>query len=657
MEIRERTGWMSKRRGREKSEGMRSPLRVGAEFVRNRPTIPWDPSALIAGVLVALAILAAYANSLSAALVFDDLPSILGNPTIRRLWPLGAVLSPPAGGAAVQNRPLVNLTLALNFALGDDRAFGYHLFNLGVHVFAALTLLGIVRRTLRLPAFGGRFDGSATWYASAVAALWGLHPLNTEAVTYVIQRTESLYSMFYLLTLYCCIRGYDTTRAKGWFAAAIGSCLLGMGCKEAMVTAPVMVMLYDRVFVADSWGEVFRRRWGLYAGLAATWIALGAILVQAAGGRGGAAGFGAGMTSWEYARSQFWAVCHYLRLALWPRGLVVDYGVWIAREPGEIVPYAVGIAILATATLVAYVRWPWAGYLGTWFFVILAPSSSIVPLVTQTVAEKRMYLPMAGLAALVVFGGGAAGKCLLARLAPSWSQSRGPVTVAAVLVVGFAAVLGGLTVMRNRVYRSELTLWDDAIRKRPDNLRAYFNRARVYATLGDREKELSDYNTAIEIRPNDAGGYVNRGNAYADRGDNDRALADYSKAIEVDPEFAVAYNNRGDEWCRRGQYEQAIRDCSRAVELKPDYADAYVNRGNAYRSLGNDRQALADYSRAIEINHYLAPAYVNRAIVLWDLKDYEGARADVKMLQGLGAALPPSLLNLVRQTPAAGADP
>jgi tetratricopeptide (TPR) repeat protein len=639
-----------------------------------------------------LAILAAYSNSLSGPFIFDDRNSIYDNPTIRHLWAIGSVLSPPGGGIAVQNRPVVNLSLAINYALGGEQVLGYHLFNLAVHIIAALTLLGAVRRTLRLPAFADRFGSSATWYGTAVALLWGLHPLATEAVTYTIQRTESMFSMFYLLTLYCAIRGYGAARAQGWFAAAIGSCLLGMGCKEPMVSAPLLVLLYDRLFVTRSWKEVFQRHWGLYLGLAATWILPGLPMTLGSGSRGATAGFGAGMTWWEYARTQFWAICRYLRLAFWPTGLVVDYGTWIARASGEIVPGAIVVTLLVMATLAAYVRRPWAGYLGTWFFAILAPSSSVLPVVTETVAEKRMYLPLAAVTALVVFAGGAAGKRLVDRLAWPEPLRRRRAGALAVGVVACAAVaLGVLTVLRNRDYRSELAIWEDAIRKRPANPRAYINRANAYRDLGAWDKEIADRDTVIEFRPNDADAYNDRALAYSHAGACDRAVQDFTKAIALKPDFAAAYTNRAEALNALGQYAQAIRDCDKAIELKPGFAQPYVNRGNAYGAMGDRVRALADYSRAIELQPDLSSAYNNRgamyllagaydravrdftkaielkpdyvnayrnrASAYYNLKDYEKAWADVKALETLGAKPPPQLLKLLTQARAAQPKP
>ncbi|MCX8037691.1 MAG: tetratricopeptide repeat protein [Candidatus Sumerlaeia bacterium] len=655
---------MTKRRQRD-----HQPKKKTSPSEADRPTAPEPPSGVrdfrlrIAAVAVALAVALAYSNSLWCPFIFDDNSSISQNPSIRRLWRLDRVLRPPGGGIPVQGRPLVNLTLAVNWALHGEEEIGYHLFNLAVHIVNALLLLGIVRRTLLLPAFGDRFSLHATDYAAAVALLWGLHPLTTEAVTYVVQRTELLYSMFYLAALYACIRGYTAERGTRWFAAAWGSCLLGMASKEAMATAPVMILLYDRVFVAQSWKELAQRRWRLYAALAATWVLLAGLMMQSGGSRGGTAGFGAGVTAWEYARTQFWGICRYLQLALWPHGQVVDYGTWIARSPAEILPYALILAVLIALTAAAYTRWPWAGYLGTWYFVVLAPTSSVVPVATQTLAEKRAYLPTAAVVALAVFVLSAAGQHFLHRtIADVALRQRRARLLAAISLAAAALALGALTFRRNQDYRSVLSIWDDAVRKRPQNPRAYLNRAGAYQAQraweealadlqsalalnpneshaylqmgdiwnarGDRQKALENYTRAIELKPADIEAIMNRGNLFRDLGDADRALADYARAIELRPELPDGYNNRGLLLAQLGRLDEALLHFSKAIAADPYQPGYYSNRANLYNALGRYRDAIRDCERALSLDPGYSDAYINRGNAYGFLGDAARALAD-----------------------------
>jgi hypothetical protein len=344
----------------------------------------------------------AYVNTLHNPFFFDDDLTILKNPTIQSLFPLSVVLSPPAGGSPVQSRPFVNLSFALNYAIGGTNTFGYHLANLGIHLLAALTLMGIVRRTLAETEPCRPLADSAVGLSCAIATIWAVHPLDTEAITYVTQRTESLAGLLYLATLYGVIRGAHSERPVPWYVLAVAASALGMASKETMVTAPVVVMAFDGVFLSGSVRKAWRQRKSLYAGLALTWLVLVYDLASNGLARSTGAGFGGEMTVWQYAETQCWAILHYLRLAVIPHPLVLDYGEWTARSAADIVPGAVVVAVLLAGTAIALVRLPWLGFLGVWFFAILAPTSSVVPLPAQTVAEKRMYLPLAAVVTAVI---------------------------------------------------------------------------------------------------------------------------------------------------------------------------------------------------------------------------------------------------------------
>ena len=205
-----------------------------AAVARATPPPAAAPRAVFgAALVIAVAALAAYANSLSGPFIFDDPSSIVSNPTIRSLWPPWDALAAPRVGVTVGGRPVLNLSLAVNYALGGTNVVGYHVGNLAIHLAAALALFGLVRRTL-LGAAGGRFAPDATFLAAAAAGLWVVHPLQTESVTYVIQRAESLMGMFYLLTLYCFARSVDSTVRVWWSAARV----CPKGSRKAISSSP-----------------------------------------------------------------------------------------------------------------------------------------------------------------------------------------------------------------------------------------------------------------------------------------------------------------------------------------------------------------------------------------------------------------------------------
>lgn len=200
--------------------------------------------ALLAGSLLVVAVFAAYDHTLSAPFVYDDGPALLDNLTIRRLWPLTDVVLPQAeGGLTVSGRPVLNLSFALNYAISGHAVWSYHAANILIHAASALLLFGLVRRTLAkwetAPVAGERSPSApAQPIAVAIAALRALHPLQTQAVTYTVQRAESLLGFFYLLTLYAFARGVGVcTEAtdrprfgrRSWFGLTVAACALGMG--------------------------------------------------------------------------------------------------------------------------------------------------------------------------------------------------------------------------------------------------------------------------------------------------------------------------------------------------------------------------------------------------------------------------------------------
>ena len=198
----------------------------------------WWPALLLV-VLVA----GAYANSLGGAFVFDDVSNIVHNPTVRQLWPLSPYLSSARGVA--------DFTFALNYAVHGLEVRGYHLVNIAIHALAAVVLFALVRESLGLPRARRAFGEAQTPLALAVAAIWALHPLQTQAVTYTIQRHESLMGMFFLLTLYSVLRAARSRRG-GWSIAAVCFCALGMRTKQVMVVAPLVALLLDRCLIAGS---------------------------------------------------------------------------------------------------------------------------------------------------------------------------------------------------------------------------------------------------------------------------------------------------------------------------------------------------------------------------------------------------------------------
>jgi len=547
----------------------------------------------LAVAVLLLAGVVAYSNSFSAPFLFDDNPAIADNPTIREIWPPWAVLSPPDTGAGVNGRPVINLSFAINYALGGLDVHGYHAANLAIHLCAALTLFGIIRRTLRQPVLRPRFGDHALPIAFVAALGWMLHPLQTESVIFIEQRTESLMGLFYLLTLYAAIHGMEPARPRRWQILAFLTCLVGMATKEVMVSAPLIVLLYDRTFVAGTFREAWDRRKWSYVSLGATWVLLGWLVLGAGGGsRGGTCGFGSGITWWQYLFTQAEGIVRYLKLSIWPHPLVVDYGTYIARNPAVIVPCMLFLATLGVATVVALWRRPIWGFAGVWFFAILAPSSSVWPLATQTLAEHRMYLPLAAVVTLAVVG------------LHSFIGRRG-LFVATVLAV----VFGVLTFRRNADYRSALEIWTDTVAKCPDNARAQYGLGDVLLRAGRAAEAIPFYERALGINPNLPDVCSDLGNALSDVGRAPEAIRCYEQALRLKPNHPEAHNNLGAVLYAAGRMPEAIQHYEQALQAKPDYTEAEFNLGLALFDTGRLDEAIAAFRVVVQRNPELVAAW------------------------------------------------
>ena len=530
----------------------------------HRATGGWRVLA-VASILI-LAILGAYWNSCHVPFLLDDSLAIDDNPSIRQLGRMGDVLSPSTGPTAA--RPVLNLSLALNYAAGGASVQGYHGGNLLIHICAGLALFGIVRRTLLLPGLSQRYGEAALPLAGFAALLWVLHPLQTESVTYISQRAESLMGLFYLLTLYCFIRSVTAESRNCWLILSVAACFCGMATKQVMVTAPVLVLLYDRAYVSGSWRVALANRRWYYVSLAVTWLLLGFLMHQSSLAAV-SVGFHAGVGWPTYALTELHVVTDYLKLAFWPHPLVFDYGSEIlATDPRTVAPYALIIAAILAGVAIAWRRSPMAGFLGCCFFLILAPTSTVVPVAAQPMAESRMYLP---LAAIVV--------CVTLLIYALGQRKK-------FVVLGLiAAGLGVLTIRRNYDYRSELSIWEDTVAQCPRDARGQCNLGMALARIPGR---LAD------------------------------AIAHCEEALRLNPAYAEAHNNLGFALAQApGRRSDAIAHCEEAVRLRPDYAEAHNNLANILAQIpGRLPDALAHYEEALRHKPDFAEAHSNLAMVM-----------------------------------------
>jgi len=509
------------------------------------------PHRLLGTLAIAACVLAAYAGSMDGVFVFDDEIAIVKHESIGTLWPPSVPLTGPHESPS-SGRPLVSLSLALNFAFGGLDPRGYHAFNMVVHLLVSLLLWRVAQRLLlRMPAMGRR----ARSLALASALIFAAHPLGTSVVTYISQRAESMMALFLLASLYCWIRQREDPPSRKWGVLAVLFCTLSMLCKEVGYATPLIAALLDRAFYSASWSELWRERKRLYVAMFSTWLVLLASLVFGARGA---------TVSWVYREYDSWtylltsarAILHYLSLLFWPSPLVIDYGWPIARTFSE----AWWQVALLTCGLLGSVgclnRRPKLAFAGLSFFIVLAPSSSVIPIVTEIMAEHRMYLPSTLVISVVVLG--------VYRLGNRLPGSVGRM-LALLAVVATLALSIRTTRIQNRLYTDALEMYAHNTLHSPDNYRAHYNLG-YHLSAADRYPE---------------------------------ALESFAAALRIDPSFAPAYQATAYVACYQGNTSAALRYIDRALELKPLDAYNMTAKGSFLAILNQPEAGMAWIEKAL----------------------------------------------------------
>ena len=509
----------------------------------------------IAALAAALALV--YAGGLSGPFVFDDEDGILENPSIRSLWPLSVPLSPPGAGKPVAGRPIANLSLALSYAAAGPDPTAFRLGTLALHAASALLAFGILRRCLAAPGMPEALRAQAPGLALAASLLWALHPLTSEVVLYAMQRSEALVACFLLLALTAlqrCAEAAEPAARRAFGALAAAACALGMASKEVMVAAPLLLLLYDRAFLAGSLRAALAARGGLHAACAASWLVLLALAVAAP--RGASAAF----FDPDYLRAQVPMQWRYLELALWPAQLVLDYG---SLDPARVAPLgASGGALLALLALVAWTSWrfPRAGFPGLWWFALLAPSSSFAAVLSEVGAERRAYLSLAGLVA----GAVALAGLTLARI-PSRAARR---ALALALLLSLLAAAGWRTRERAADFADPERLWRSSVAEWPENPRAWFNLGNQLRAAGRLDEAVAAYQTSLGLGAT-ARAASNLGATLASLGRVAEALPVLERGVALDPRDARALANLGLALTLSGRHAEAAELLARAIELEP----------------------------------------------------------------------------------------
>ena len=460
-----------------------------------------------AALFVAVLTCVAFINSFGGKFVFDDIHEIVRNPHLEPLLPPWHAMFQ---GNRLPARPLPYLSFAIDRAIWGTRLFGYHLTNVVIHVIAALALFDLIRLTLTSPRLRDRWADRAVPVAMVIAAIWAIHPLQTQAVTYIYQRIESMTGMFCIVSLWSFAKAAFAGWSRRWLVASAAAAAAAMASKENAVVLPLLALAYDWFFVADetrdekaaTWLKGLASRWWYYLLLAATWSVLGLVLLSQ---QSRYQEFQELQHSpLEYLYTQSGVILHYIRLSVLPLDQRFDYGSWpVAKSMADVWPAFLTVSALVAATAVGTtLRRPWA-WLGVVFFLALAPTSSIMP-VEAVANEHRMYVALAAVIGAIVLGVTGAFEDF-ARTHPAVAANPSTAIVAqrlAIISAGFAFVfLVLMTQLRNQAYATTTGVWLDVLRKDRDNFRAYWTMASALDEEGDPEFATAMAEEAIRRFP------------------------------------------------------------------------------------------------------------------------------------------------------------
>lgn len=583
----------------------------------------------LAVIVFIMAILgfALYARVLKSPFQFDDTINIVDNIDIRNPSNIEIIfLKWPTRFTAF-------MTFAVNYSLGKLNVVGYHVVNILILIGCAVLAYIFVTLLLSAPKMAkktvSRYSREIGFFT---AMIFLCHPIQTESVSYIFQRTESLMGFFYLLTM--CLymkmrlmkeRGGAKIKWRKYYYYTWMSAVLCVLSKENGVTLPAMLIVLECMCFDHGPYSFFKigvpthrdlKRVFKFLFLIPLMITL-LFITKPATYADIHVFMTDEMSSKTYLLTQFRVIMTYIRLLAAPINQNLDYDYPRVNSVLE-APFILSFLALAMILIIAFRmrrKHTAVSFFIFWFFITLMPESSFIPL-ADVIFEHRLFVPSLGYAFTLSYFA----YCILEN---RWKYS-GRVFLSAAVVIYSA-----LTFQRNGVWRDPIRLWDDVVRKSPLKDRGYFGRGNSYAEENKFKRALEDYAKArqlgLRLSPDL---YCNTGNIYSKLDLLDKAIKSYDMAIAVDSEYMKAYNNRGNIYFRKGLPYKAIEDISYSIKLHYKRAIPYYNRANIYMSLKKYDQALKDYTRAIVFEPDNSNYYLNRGICYARNKEFDNALAD-----------------------------
>ncbi|MGJ5820075.1 tetratricopeptide repeat protein [Paludibaculum fermentans] len=476
-------------------------------------------------------------------------------------------------------RALTNISLLADRDMWAMNTTPYHVENFLLHLVNALLVYFILKALLER---AGRAGRGVVVSAGFGAAVFLLHPLQTEAVAYIASRSEVLSVFFSFAALLVFLRRKEAE--VSWAHAILVLLLIGLGAlsKETAVAMAGVLLLTDLYFHTGSPWEGVVKNWRLYAPLLAGGLA-GGVFVYRLASHEGTAGSSLSFSPLDYLFTQFQVVWVYVRLFVAPYGQNLDHGFPITKAPGNVLSWLGLLAIVAAvgAAFVWRKKYPLASLGVLTFFVLLTPTSSILP-IADPLVERRVYFASIGLLLIVC------------EFLSRWTLNGAKVAGLAAL----AAVLTVLTMFRSDLYTSTQAMWVESVKENPKNYRAQFQLAYSYYEKGECSKSLEHYKTASQLQKPDYRLLVDWALALDCAEDVPGAIARLQEATKLE-NTSTAWSTMGMIYGKRNQPELALDALNHALQLNRRDAMIWVYRGNVYFTMGRHEQALSDFEAAL----------------------------------------------------------
>jgi tetratricopeptide (TPR) repeat protein len=569
-------------------------------------------------ILIALVGLLAYANSFENAFQFDDGYHIVEGKKIKNI---DNVLT-ERHWKQINNRPFSFFTLAVNYKIHQLDVTGYHVTNLLFHVLAGYFLFLLALEILSLNIFRNNktLENYRVLIALFAAFIFVAHPIQTQAVTYIIQRMSVLAGLFYILSVFLYVKGRKAHLHEGptpvwapyaFYAGAIIAGIFGFLSKQNAATFPLAFILVEALFIRNAQDKVDRKFFIVLVLLVAGAVTYG--FMQ----RGLPVEYDKISRS-NYFFTQLRVMVKYWQLLLLPVNQHLDYywrvssTLWGYRE---LLSLGFHLAALAGAVILVWKKWTIPAFMIFWFYLTLSVESSFIP-IRDVIFEHRLYLATAG------FG---LGVSYLVFYFLGLKKATYPIAALSLLTLVYA----GASLNRNNMWKTSYSIWNDSVKKSPKRERAWYWLGTHYTEARDPQNAMKCFSTSIECNPLFPLAYNGRGNLRKETGDLEGALKDYDRAIELDPKYMTAYYNRGIAKAAKNQYTAAIVDYDRSIRLGNRSAAVYYNRGNAKRIKGLHKEAIQDYTQAIRIDRKYPLAYYNRGLTKAAMGDHSSAITDI----------------------------